>query len=98
MPGGSVSDVSERSGRQGSEPFLIEMGPAYYHPDHRQNFMLQWIGDTLFANGPGLGQRGYEVIATLPVGRWTQLRDGQGQVLPAAVIREETGRLLGAWL
>jgi hypothetical protein len=89
---------SETTGRNDREPFLIEQAAAYYHPDYRGQLLVQLVFDTVFVNGPGLGQSGNEVITYLPVGKWTQLRDGQGQPLPVAVLREDGGRLLGAWL
>jgi hypothetical protein len=81
------------------QPFVIEMAAAYYHPDFpRGEFFLQTIIDTLFWNVPPPNTRGFVVIAELPVGQWTQLKDGTGIDLPVAVLRTETGQLQGAWL
>jgi hypothetical protein len=86
------------SSSEGSEPFLIEQAAAYYHPAYSRNLFVQLVFDTLMVNGPALGQNGYQVVADLPIGTWTQLRDRQGQLLPVAVMRDDVGRLLGAWL
>jgi hypothetical protein len=88
---------SDPSGK-GSQ-FSIEMAAAYYHPDFpKGDYFMQMIGDTLFVNVPPPKTRGYVVIATLPVGQWTQLDDGTGNKLDVAVMRTEAGELKGAWL
>jgi hypothetical protein len=100
MPAGSNSEDSEASARQDAEPFFIEQAAAYYHPDptYHRNLYVQLVFDTLFVNGPAMGQSGWQVVADLPSGKWTQLKDVQGQDLPVAIMRDDFGRLRGAWL
>jgi hypothetical protein len=83
---------------QGLQPFIIEQAAANYHPAYGRRLFIQLVFDTLFVNGPNLGQNGSVIVKTLPPEEWTQLKDVNGQPLPAAVLLTNTGQLFGSWL
>jgi hypothetical protein len=79
------------------QSFVLNMAQPNYHPMW-QDFYLQIIGDTLFANNiPPRGTNHYWVIQSLPVGQWFTPQDRGGQPVPVSLFVTQAGEIHGAW-